>query len=272
MTAWSYWPTLADVFHAWMHQPDYSHGFLVAPLAAAFLWLRRQQLPWGQLEPSTAGLLLLLALGMIRIQAARYYLEPIDAWTIPLWLAACTWMMFGWKCLMWARSSILFLWFMLPMPYSMERWFSTPLQSIATRLSTVALVFLGQPAIAEGNTIWIGEHRLFVEEACSGLRIFVGILALAFAFVLFSNREWWQKLLAVAAVFPVALLANSLRIVAIGLVSEFSSSDEIRTLAHDLSGLLIIPVAGGMFWLFLTYLDRLFPETELIKPDIEVHS
>ena len=34
---WAYWPTLLETFAAWVKEPDYSHGFLVAPLAAFFL-------------------------------------------------------------------------------------------------------------------------------------------------------------------------------------------------------------------------------------------
>jgi exosortase len=263
---WSYWPTLCSIVTSWINQPDYSHGFLVLPISAAFLWFRRATFPRRNLAPSAVGLVFLAVVCALRMAAGRYFLEPLDAWTIPLWVASAVWLMFGWPCLRWAASSIAFLWFMLPMPFSVETWFSVPLQAIATRFSTAVLVLLGQPALAEGNTIWIGEHQLFVEEACSGLRIFMGILALAFAFVLFSKWAWWQKALAVIAVLPIAIFANMLRIVAIGLLTEMVSSQAAHAFSHDLSGVLMIPVAALMFWLFLGYLDKLFPEVESIRP------
>src|SRR6185295_4454122 len=101
--------------------------------------------------------------------------------------------------------------FMVPIPYSAERWLSVPLQSVATKLSAATLVFLGQPAISEGNTILLGDDRLFVAEACSGMRIFVGVFALAFAFVLFSHWKVWLKVFVLLAALPIAIVTNVIR-------------------------------------------------------------
>ncbi len=42
---WAYWPTLRQLVDAWDRIPDYSHGYLVVPLAVIFLWVRRRQFP-----------------------------------------------------------------------------------------------------------------------------------------------------------------------------------------------------------------------------------
>ncbi len=263
---WSYWPTLTTVVAAWNSQPDYSHGYIVAPLAIAFLWFRRGDLPRHNLRPSAAGLVMLLVVCALRAFAGRYFLQPLDAWTIPLWLMGAVWLLFGAQFLRWCLPSIVFLWFMFPIPYSAEGMLSVPLRSVATKLSTASLVLLGQPALSEGNTIWLGDHQIMVEEACSGMRIFVGIFALAFAFVLFSRWAWWQKAMALLAVLPIAIIANVARIVTTGLLFEFASGEAAMKFSHDLSGIVMIPFAAAIFWLFLTYLDRLFPEVELVSP------
>ena len=103
---------------------------------------------------------------------------------------------------------------------------------------------------------------MFVEEACSGLRILVGIFALAFAFVLFSHWRWWQKALVLVAALPVAIVANVTRIVVTGLLHQLASSEAADKFSHDLAGFVMIPFAAGLFWLFLVYLGRLFPEVE----------
>lgn len=155
---------------------------------------------------------------------------------------------------------------MVPIPFRAESWFSVPLQGIATKLSTAVLVSLGQPAIAEGHTILLSEHTLFVEEACSGLRIFVGIFALAFAFVLFSRWSWWQKGIVLVAALPVAIIANSIRIVATGLLYQWVSSEAAHGFSHDVAGFVMIPLAAALLWLLLVYLDKLFPVVEDISP------
>ena len=154
---------------------------------------------------------------------------------------------------------------MIPIPFQAESLLSVPLQTLATKLSTASLLMLGQPALAEGNTIWIGDHQLLVEEACSGLRIFVGIGALAFAFTLFSRWAWWQKALALMATLPIAIIANVIRIVATGLLYELVSNEAAMHFSHELSGLIMIPFAAVLFWLFLVYLEKLFPEVEIVS-------
>ena len=259
---WAYWPTLAEMVNQWNRQPDYSHGYLVLPIALFFLWSRRSTLPVERLHPSVWGALLLLAAGAIRAVAGMYYLVPLDGWTIPITVAGCVWLLYSWSCLRWSLPSIVFLFFMVPIPYRVERWLSLPLQSIATKFSTASLVCLGQPAVAEGHTILLSEEVLFVEEACSGLRIFVGIFALAFAFCLFSRWSWWQKGIVLVAALPVAIIANSTRIIASGLLYQWMSSEAAHRFSHDLVGLVIIPLAAVLFWLLLVYLDKLFPIVE----------
>lgn len=263
---WAYWPTLAEVVAAWWSEPDYSHGFLVAPLAIAFLYVRRASCPVEQARPSLMGLTLLGGVAAVRLLTGRYFLLPVDAWTIPIWIAGCVWLVFGLPVLRWSLPSIIFLWFMFPMPYSAEHWLSVPLQSIATKVSTFMLLMLGQPAISEGNTIWLGDHPLNVEEACSGLRIFMSIFALAFAFVLFSRWDWWQKVLALVAALPVAIIANATRIVLTGLLTEFVSTEAAAKFSHDFAGVVMIPFAALLFWLFYVYMERLYPEVELVSP------
>jgi len=261
-TMWAYWPTLVEMVGQWRDQPDYSHGFLVIPLSLFFLWSRRSKLSSADLRPSLWGAALLAVAAVSRFAASFYFLGPLDGWTLPIWIAGSVWLLFGWGCLRWSLPAIAFLWFMIPIPFSAETWLSVPLQRIATKLSTEVLVTLGQPALSEGNTIWLGDNQLGVEEACSGLRILVGIYALAFAFVLFSRWSWWQKGLALVAALPIAIIANVTRVVVTGLLYQFSSSAAARYFMHDFSGLAMIPLAAALFWLFLIYLDRLFPEVE----------
>ncbi|WP_197531543.1 exosortase/archaeosortase family protein [Posidoniimonas corsicana] len=261
---WAYWPGLAEIVAAWNRDPDYSHGYIVMPIALYFLWSRREQLQVERLAPSWGGVVLLSLVAVVRYYSGKFYLGPVDAWSIPLALGGIVLLCFGRQCFRWCLPSVAFLYFMIPLPYSAETWLSVPLQRIATGLSTEMLQLIGIPALAEGNVIWIGERPLMVAEACSGLRILVGIFALAFAFVLFSGWAWWQKVAVVLAAVPVAILANSLRIVVTALLQEMVSGEVAHRFSHDLAGFVMIPLAGFLFWAVLAYLDRLFPVHEVM--------
>lgn len=260
--AWAYYPTLVEMVTAWEREPDYSHGFLVLPMALLFLWLKRASFPgFGASSWLIGGLLVLASLG-VRLFAGAFFYEAIDGWSMVLWLAGCVALLFGTGVLRWSGPSIAFLIFMVPLPFRLEGMLSLPLQRIATKLSCWGLQILGQPAIAEGNTILVGDNHLEIAQACSGLRLFVSILALAFVYLMLVRRAWWEKLLLLASVIPIAIIANSTRIIATGLLYEFASSDATKHFSHDFSGWAMIPLAAVLFWIVLWYLGKLFREQE----------
>jgi len=260
---WAYWPTLIELVRAWNREPDYSHGFLVAPIAAYFVWARRERFPKHTGRVAwVGGLLVLLGIAM-RLVAGRFHLEALDGWSMLVWLGGVVWLFGGWEWFRFSLPSVAFLWFMIPLPYRVERWLSFPLQRVATKLSCWSLQILGQPALAEANTLLVGDQRLEVEQACSGLRIFVGIFALAFAYMVLARRAWWENVLLVLSIVPVALVANVARIVATALLYQYASADAARKFSHDLAGWMMIPLAAGLFALVLWYLRLLLPEAEM---------
>jgi len=259
---WSYWPTLNDLVSCWNRIPDYSHGYLVVPLAAVFLWFRRDLFPGVAQRLSWCGMLLVGLSIVVRYAGARFFLGGIDGWSIPFWVAGTVWFLFGWAILRWSLPAIAFLGFMTPLPFGWERGLSYPLQGVATRLSCWILQMLGQPALAEGHTLWVRDFHLEVEQACSGLRIFVGILALAFAYLVLVRRSWLERSILLLSAIPVALLANAMRIVCTAMLYQYVSGEAAETFAHDLAGWIMIPFAAGLFGMVLYYLGRLLREVE----------
>ena len=261
---WSYWPTLVELVRAWDREPDYSHGFFVVPLAVYFLWARRDRFPGLEAKWAWPGLGLIgLSIG-VRMLGAHYFLGSVDGWSILLLVAGVVCLLGGARVLWWALPSIGFLWFMIPLPFSAERMVSLPLQWVATKLSCWALVSLGQPALSEGNTILINDFQLEVAQACSGLRIFVGIVALAFAYVIIVRRAWWEKVFLLVSVVPIALIANSTRIVVTALLNQHVSGEAAHKFTHDVSGYVMIPFAAGLFAIVLWYLGKLMREVALV--------
>ncbi len=262
---WSYGPTLLELASIWMREPDYSHGVLVIPLAIGFLWLRRDQIQGVPLEFSPWGLAWIAGSVLLRYIGLRYSFDSLDGYSLILWVAGVVHLLGGRSWLYWAAPSIVFLFFMVPLPFQVERLLSVPLQRVATALSCFLLQCLGQPAFAEGTTILIGTHQLEVEQACSGLRIFLGTFALAFAYVVATRRDLWEKVLLLASVIPIALLANAFRIVITGLLYRYAAQEEvIQRFNHDLAGWLMIGMATVFFALVLAYLSRLFRQVEVM--------
>lgn len=257
---WSYGNLIWELVKTWNNEPDYSHGFLVVPVAICFLWLRRPTCPGLQEGSLWVGLPLFFLSVVMRYLDGRYFLGFLEGWSLLVWVASVVTLLGGRALLVWSLPSIGFLAFMIPLPFSLEGALSQPLQGLATTISCWSLQLLGQPAFAEGNVILVGDDRLEVAQACSGLRLFMSITALAYGYIVIVRREWWEKLSLVVALVPIAIVSNSARIVATGLLYQFTSNQVLRQLAHKYAGWLMIAFAAALFGLVLWYLKRLIRE------------
>jgi len=51
-----YWQVIVKLVSDWYHDDNYSHGFLIVPIAAYFVWERRGRLKARASNPSAFGL------------------------------------------------------------------------------------------------------------------------------------------------------------------------------------------------------------------------
>jgi exosortase len=262
--AWAYWPTWVSLATVWEREPDYSHGWFVIPIALYLLWSTKQSMPAAKIGIHVGGLILVLSLVALRVFGRWAYFDFVDGITLPLTVIGFVWVLFGSAWARWSLPALMFLFFMIPLPFRIENELSRPLQWIATNLSTYTLQLLGRPAIPEGTTILLGDQTLEVERACSGLRIFFGVFALAYATAFLAKRVWWERVILIGAAIPIALIANATRIVLTGLFYEWLDGEKARQLVHDWAGYFMIGVAASLFGLTLLYLRHLVPDGESV--------
>src|SRR5262245_9481118 len=246
---WVYGPALAELAHRWGSDSRYSHGWLVPLFSLYLLWSRRARMSeaasWA---PSWWGLPVLLAGLAISACGTYLYFDTLNHLALVVCLAALPLLLGGWGALAWAWPAVPFLLFMLPLPVRLEVALTHPLQRVATVMSTYALQTMGFAAFSEGNVIRMGEVRIGVVEACSGLSMLVTFFALATAFAIVVRRPWPDRLLIVSSALPIAILANVTRIVVTGVLYKFTSKELADYVFHDLAGWLMMPLALGMLW------------------------
>ncbi|MCG8651546.1 MAG: exosortase/archaeosortase family protein, partial [Pirellulales bacterium] len=217
---YAYWPTFVWIEDAWRNEPDYSHGYLVPILACLLCWHRLDSFPGIRVKTSWEGVSLIALAIVMRLASRLIYADFLDGWSILPLVAGIVWVLLGVEALKWSLPAILFLILMIPLPYRAESLLSWKLQGIATGVSTVLLRVLGQPAVSEGHVILLGELPLLVEQECSGLRIFIGVAALAYFWAAMVKRSWVDRIVLMASVVPLAVLVNSLRITVVGLLYQ----------------------------------------------------
>jgi exosortase len=262
---WAYWPTLRELFDTWVTHPEYSHGPLV-PLFALYLLAKRKPVA-GTTSPRAWPILgytaLAVAIALRLIGSATSFL-PLEGLSLVLCLGGLTVLAGGRAALARLWPPLVFLLFMIPLPYEASRLLGAQLQQVGTVATTYLLQCLGQPALAEGNRILIGGVTLNVVEACSGLRMLVTFFAFSTAAVFLMDRHWLVKGLVLASAVPIALLTNILRITGTGLAHVWMADGESKTrvleFVHDFNGWMMMPVGLGFLVLELWLLKHLLIE------------
>jgi exosortase len=255
---WAFWPTLTDLYHVWSGDPQYSHGFLVPVFAAFLLWMRRDLLRDAELRPTWWGLPLVLFGVGLHLCGGYYYWISVDAVALVpcvagLWLTAGG--AAGWR---WGWPAVAFLLFMFPLPYRYAILLSGPLQHLAMVSSTFIMQVIGLPALSDtGNIIQVGDARIGVVEACSGLRMLVVFIALSAAVCIVSRRPLLDKLIVLASAVPIAIFSNVVRVTVTGVLHYTTTSDVANAFFHDLAGWFMMPLALGLLWLELKLLSHL---------------
>lgn len=250
---WVYYPTLLELFDTWTTNPEYSHGLLV-PFFAAYLWFRTKSTANEVASPSpVVGFAMLAFAILLRLAGAATSFLPVEGLSLVLCLLALVMLVGGRTALRRNWPPLVFLLFMIPLPYEFSRMLGGELQSVATVASTFLLQCFGQSAIAEGNRILIQNVTLNVVEACSGLRMLVTFFAFTIGAVFLMDRHWIVKGLVLASAVPIALLTNVLRIVATGLAHvwlfDSASKTKILDFIHDFNGWMMMPI--GLTFLLL---------------------
>jgi exosortase len=255
---WSLWPVLAFMQDRWTVDPRYAHGYLVPAFSLALLWLRRDRLKGVTPNPSTWGLLLILLGAGFQLLGGFLRHDSVAGVALVPYLAGLCLILGGWGVLRWAWLSIVFLLFMVPLPFRVENALGPPLQEMATNSSTYVLQTLGFMAFSEGFVIQLNDARIGVVEACSGLSMLMTFTALATAAALVvDGRSLGERLVLVLSSMPVALAANILRITATAILHDTVGGPLADKFYHDLAGWVMIPVALGLYWLEIWVLSRL---------------
>jgi exosortase len=240
---WAYLPMLRVFFDKWINDPQYSHGLLVPVFSAYLVWKAWQAGPLVPAPRPWLGCGLLAVAMAMRPLAGSLLFHQLDAASLMLALVAVTLAAGGLPLMKRVGGGFLFLVFMVPLPYELER-----------------LQTLGQPAIRDGNLILLDEVRLGVVDACSGLKMLVTFAAFSVGAVLLMNRSWFERGMVILGIVPIAIVTNVLRITATGLAYLVLSDKGTLEFLHDFYGWLMMPVGLALLALELWVLKKLVTE------------
>lgn len=240
--------TFGYLYANW-HREEYSHGFLIPPLSAYLLWQRRALLQRVPLEGSWGGF------GLVVLGLALFFLNffatinGADAYALVIVIAGFALATLGWQGFKVALVPIALLLLMDPLPTFWYNNLSSELQLLSSQIGVAIMRACNVSVFLEGNVIDLGDYKLQVAEACSGLRYLFPLMTLgAVVAYLFKGKPWTRWCIFVSTI-PITVLMNSVRIGIIGVLVDHFGIAQAEGFLHQFEGWVIFMVCFALLLL-----------------------
>lgn len=255
-----YWRVFEKLIYDWGHDDNYSHGFLIIPIALYFVWERRDQLQKVPVQPSWFGLVVfagsifVLMAGLLGAELFLTRISFIGAITgILLFLG-------GWGYIRALVFPLAFLLLMIPIPAIIFNQIAFPLQLLASRAGETAISAAEIPVLREGNVLVLANTTLEVAEACSGIRSLISLLTLGIVFGYFTDSRFWVRALIALSTIPVAIVSNGARVAGTGILAHHWGPEAAQGFFHEFSGWVVFMVAFALMLALQQVIVRLAPD------------
>jgi exosortase len=230
----------------WYNDDNYSHGFLIVPIAAYLAWERRHRFWSAPVRPSLLGLVVVVGSVLVLtggVLGSELFMTRI---AILGMLVGTLLFLFGWGRLRVLVFPIAFLLLMIPIPAIIFNQIAFPLQLLASRFGESVMNAANVPVLREGNVLVLANITLEVAQACSGIRSLVSLLTLAIVLGYFADPRMWVRILIAVASVPVAVITNGARVAGTGLAAHHFGPAAAEGFLHEFSGWLVFIAAFAL--------------------------
>jgi exosortase D (VPLPA-CTERM-specific) len=248
---------LSELVARWIRQEEYSHGFLIPVVSAWLLWTRRESVLASVGQPSWTGpAIILLAVIMLVVgeYGSLFLLSQLGFILVLFGLVLATG---GYSLLKAMFVPMAFLIFAIPLPYFLESKLTLQLQLISSQLGVGVIRLFRIPVYLEGNIIDLGYYKLFVIEACSGLRYLYPLLSLSFLVAYLFQAPLWQRLLVFVSAVPITIGMNGFRIGMVGVTVDRWGAAMADGVLHFFEGWVIFIACSAILIAEIFLLARL---------------
>ncbi len=233
-----------------------AYGPIVLGTGGWLLWREGDMLRRGAAPSSPILVTMMMILGLASYVFGRAYdfmtLETFGVYAVGVTMLYAK---FGVQVLLKTWFPLIYLAFSIPPPGFVLDAATAPLKQMVSLFATDILHGIGLPVARAGVIIFVAQYQLLVEDACAGMNSIVGLIAVGLLYIyLLRGSNWIYSLVLTAFVIPVAIIANTLRIMILILLTYYFGDEVGQGFLH---------FAAGMF-LFATALLLVFSVDNLI--------
>lgn len=251
------WPTTRSLFDAWSDTDatTYTHGFLVAAIAAWLLFRNRDELAGAAVNPSVAAAVALFGAGIAWLVSVRAGIQTLHQLLLPI----CAWLViyaaFGRQIAARSVVAIGYLYFAIPF------WgaFNDLLQAATVAAVALLLDVTGVVAFVHGNRVDLAAGTFEIAGGCSGLHFFIVALALAVLYGEINRDSLKVRAQLVVLATVLALITNWVRVYTIILAGYLTDMQHyLVRVEHYRYGWLVFAFAMVGFF----FIARRLPAAE----------
>lgn len=241
---------------SWNVEPEYSHGYLIPLISLYLLAIRFGALRSTDTQASWAGFAVLVVamLAFVFGELSSLYVIVQYGFILAVW--GCALALVGWRGVRMIWPALVFLLFMVPLPFFLRYNLSSQLQLISSELGAGILRLMGVSVYLQGNVIDLGSYKLQVVEACAGLRYLFPLMSFGLlAAVLFRGPVWQRWVLFLSSV-PIAIFMNSFRIAVTGVLVNRFGTEAAEGFLHYFEGWVIFAACLALMVLEMALFAR----------------
>jgi exosortase B len=244
-TVVAYAPTFVQLAQGPWQTEQEGHGPLILAASLWLLWSSRDQLRKAEIEPApvVGWASLLIGLAMLFLSRTQGLISVEVFSELPV-ISGCVLLLAGWNVFRILAFPIGFLIFTIPAPGWMVDGATVPLKVFISDLVTKVLYAAGYPIAQNGVMIMIGPYQLLMKDACAGMNSIFALSAIGMFYVYaFRWQSKLRSLMLLAAIIPITILANFVRVMALVLIAYYGGVGLIDGPLHDLTGIALFIIA-----------------------------
>lgn len=265
-----YVPTYWMLAHGLWNSEEQAHGPIVLIVALFLIWQQRAVFVTDAVTPTRVEAAIgwtLLIVGLLAYALGRsqdILLFEVGS-QIPVILGVLL-ITLGWGTARALWFALFFLLFMIPLPGFVVDAATGPLKQYISVIAEQVLYAAGYPIARSGVTLTVGQYQLLVADACSGLHSMFSLTAMGLLYLYLMQRtSVARNLIIMAAILPIAFLANVVRVMVLILVTYHLGDEAGQGFLHGFAGIMLFIV--GLLFLFLldALLGFVFPDRPRVK-------